>query len=112
MAYEVFYAITTTSTTFELVCFMAWFMLDLSFATVALLSCYTPAERRGCIIRMISGFLLSLAVLKVLVLRWPDEREQITAYWTGILLQLPIGWASLWLLIKDRDTRGHSLEIW
>merc|ERR1712113_370023 len=43
---------------------------------------------------------------------YPDEREQLTAYWTGILLQLPIGWACLYFLWRDQDTKGHSLEIW
>lgn len=112
MAYEIFYAITTTSTRFELFSFMAWFVLDFSFAAVAIQSAYTPGQRRGVITRMLIGFMLALLLLRGLSIRWPDERDQITAYWTGIVLQFPIGWVSLWLLIKDGDTRGHSLEIW
>ena len=43
---------------------------------------------------------------------FPDDREQITAYWAGILLELPVGWVSVYLLVKSQDTRGHSIEIW
>ena len=112
MGYEIFYAFTTTSTPFELASFMVWFLLDILFATVAILTCYTPSQRTAVITRMACGFLLTVGVLKVLTIVWPDEREQITAYWTGLILQFPIGWVSLWLLIKERDARGHSLEIW
>lgn len=112
MGYEIFYAFTTTSTAFELASFMVWFLLDILFAAVAILTCYTPSQRIAVITRMACGFLLTVGVLKALTIVWPDEREQITAYWTGLILQFPIGWVSLWLLIKERDARGHSLEIW
>jgi hypothetical protein len=43
---------------------------------------------------------------------WRDEREQLTAYWTGPLLELPIGWSQAYLLLKRRDTKGQYLGIW
>lgn len=58
------------------------------------------------------GFLVGVLALYVLSMIFPDDRQQITAYWTGILLELPVGWVSVYLLLKHQDTKGHSLEIW
>jgi heme/copper-type cytochrome/quinol oxidase subunit 4 len=55
---------------------------------------------------------VGLVVFWALARTWPDEREQLTGFWTGILLQLPINWGSLWVLVRDQSTKGHSLEIW
>ncbi|EAW08987.1 uncharacterized protein ACLA_099320 [Aspergillus clavatus NRRL 1] len=112
MAYEVFYAFTTTTTRFEKLAFLAWFELDLSFTIVALREAHTPLERRVIRRNMIVGFLAGIMLLQILTQIYPDERQQVTAYWTGILLQFPIGWICLYLLWKDHSTRGHSLEIW
>ncbi|KAF4159635.1 hypothetical protein CNMCM8927_002885 [Aspergillus lentulus] len=112
MAYELFYAFTTTSTRFEKLAFLAWFELDLSFVIVALRKAHTPGERRVLRRNMILGCLAGIAFLWMLTRRYPDEREQVTAYWTGIILQLPIGWICLYQLWKDQSTKGHSLEIW
>lgn len=111
MAYELFYAFATTSTSFELASFLVWFLLDFTFATIAIISAYTPARRPAVIKRMVCGILLGLVMLLILTHMFPDEREQVTAYWTGLLLQFPIGWGSLYLLLRDRDTKGQSLEI-
>jgi hypothetical protein len=43
---------------------------------------------------------------------WPDEREQLTAFWMGVYLELPIGWGQVYYLLKRGDTKGQSLEIW
>lgn len=112
MAYEIFYAFTTTSTRFEKLAFLAWFELDLSFVIVALQKAHTPGERRVIRRNMILGCLAGITFLWMLTRRYPDEREQVTAYWTGIILQLPIGWVCLYQLWKDHSTKGHSLEIW
>lgn len=112
MAYELFYAFTTTTTPFEVAAFLAWFELDLSFAILAIRRAHSPGQRMPIVRDMVLSFLAGVALL-VLLTRWyPDDREQITAYWTGILLQLPIGFACLITLWKDHDTAGHSLEIW
>lgn len=112
MAYELFYAFACTSTGFEVFSFLMWFLLDFSFATVAIMASVAPGKRRRVAIRMFFGVLAGILFLRVLVAYFPDEREQVTAYWTGLLLQFPIGWGSLYLLLKDRHTKGHSLEIW
>lgn len=112
MAYELFYAFTTTTTRFEKAAFLAWFELDLSFVVLAIRNAHAPG-RRMPLVRNIFLFVLSgIALLYVLCQWYPDDREQFTAYWTGILLQFPIGYACLFTLWKDQDTAGHSLEIW
>ncbi|KAI5370033.1 Putative terpene cyclase PaxB [Septoria linicola] len=112
MAYEIYYAFATTTTTFERLSFLMWFLLDVSFAIVAVLSAYRPERRRIVASRLLGGVLAGVGFLRILCSYFPDEREQVTAYWTGLLLQLPIGWGSLYLLLSKRDTKGHSLEIW
>lgn len=112
MAYEIYYAFVTTSTTFELACFLVWFALDLSFASVAILSAYPPERRKLVAGRMVAGVVVGIAFFHAICQIWPDEREQVTAYWTGLLLQFPIGWGSVYLLLQRGDTKGHSLEIW
>lgn len=112
MAYELYYAFATTSTRFELGAFLIWFLFDASFALVAIFSAYPRAERRAALLRVLLGVAVGIAVLRFLAATYPDEREQTTAYWTGILLQFPIGWGSVYLLLRDGSTRGHSLEIW
>ena len=112
MAYEIFYAVATTSTFFERASFFVWFALDLTFATVAVTSAYAPSQQKTVAKRIFVGVLVGLLILWTLTRMFPDEREQVTAYWTGLLLQFPIGWGSLYLLLKQRHTKGHSLEIW
>ena len=45
-------------------------------------------------------------------MRFPDNQQQFTAYWTGIVLQLPVGWALLYYLWTRDDLEYHSLMIW
>ncbi|PLB40354.1 uncharacterized protein BDW47DRAFT_123848 [Aspergillus candidus] len=112
MAYELYYAVVTTTTTFERLAFLAWFMLDISFVATALRGAHAPRERWPLLRNILGLAVASLVGLKYLGMAFPDEREQMTAYWTGILLQFPIGYVCLGLLWSDADTRGHSLEIW
>lgn len=112
MAYELFYAFTTTTTTKERLCFLAWFELDISFTILVLRRVYGPEQRRTLARNMAILVPAGVAGLAWLAKAYPDQREQVTAYWTGILLQLPIGWACLYFLWRDQDTKGHSLEIW
>jgi hypothetical protein len=80
IGYEFFYTFITTSTVFKLASFMVWFLLDILFATVAILTCYTASQRTAVITQMACGFLLTIGVLKALTIVWPDKRDQITAY--------------------------------
>lgn len=88
------------------------FAMDFTFAAVTIRSTVPPARRWTVITTMIIGFISGIAILKGLTVMYPDEREQLTAYWTGIVLQLPISGGTLWLLIQNQHTRGQSLEIW
>ncbi|KAH7363990.1 hypothetical protein BKA65DRAFT_603140 [Rhexocercosporidium sp. MPI-PUGE-AT-0058] len=112
LSYELFYALTTTTTKFEKISFLIWFILDIIFAATAVLSTYSRGQRRMIISQILGGFFVGILALRILSAIFPDDRQQITAYWTGILLELPVGWVSVYLLVKSQDTRGHSIEIW
>jgi hypothetical protein len=112
MSYEIFYALRIPSTTFEKLAFSMWFLFDISFALTALFSAYSPAERGPTAKKLCTGVLAGILFLYALCTKYPDERDQVTAYWTGILLQLPIGWAHLLFLLRDWEIRGQGLEIW
>ncbi|BCR82749.1 uncharacterized protein ACHE_10151A [Aspergillus chevalieri] len=112
MAYEFFYAFTTTTTQNEKLCFLAWFELDIAFTSLVLRRIYGPEQRKKILRNMVFMFTAGVAGLYGLTKLYPDEREQVTAYWTGLALQLPIGYACLYFLWRDQDTAGHSLEIW
>lgn len=112
MAYEIFYACVVTDTAFERAAFLVWFLCDFIFAVVAVRVAYPPAMRSWMALKLSAGVSAGLLFFRFLTAAFPDEREQVTAYWTGWLLQLPIGWGSLFLLLRDRTLRGHSLEIW
>ena len=112
MAYELYYAFATTTTSFEFWSFLAWFVFDVTFVTVALISAYPRRRRAIVVVRTSVGVAAGIAALNYLCKLYPDDRQQITAFWTGVVLQFPISWGSLFLLLWTWDTRGHGLEIW
>lgn len=112
MAYEVYYAFTTTSTVFEKLCFLMWFAMDAGYVAVAVAYAYSPQRRQVVIQRTFCGTVVGVAFLHTLCKYFPDEREQLTAYWAGVILELPAGWAMIYALLKRGDTKGQSLETW
>lgn len=118
MAYELYYGLVMTSSAptpmarFERWGFMVWFVMDATFAAVAIYSAYPRKVWGRMMAYLVGGVIAGVGVLRWVATVWPDEREQVTAYWTGIVLQVPISWGSLILLVKRRNTKGHSLEIW
>ncbi|TKA26369.1 hypothetical protein B0A50_05148 [Salinomyces thailandicus] len=111
ISYEVYYAFTVTSTTFERLAFLVWFLLDIGFATVAIKCAYPADKRKAVSLRMVSGVVVGVAFYHALGLYFPDERQQVTAYWTGLALQFPIGWGAV-LRLLNGDAKGQSIEIW
>ena len=75
MAYELFYAFVCTTTSFELVCFLMWFLFDISFASVAITSAYPQRERRSVVLRLTSLLVSGVGFLYMVCKFWPDERE-------------------------------------
>ena len=112
MAYEIYYAYVCTTTTFQRACFFVWFLFDIIFVVVALRYAYAPNERRKAIAMLSWEVPAWMAFLWAVGQYWPDEGEQKTAFWTGLYLELPIGWVQVWYLVDRRDTKGQSLEIW
>lgn len=111
MAYEFYYAFATTSTNFERGCFLMWYMLDIVFVWIASHCAYPPEKRKGVMLRTYIGAALGIGFFHLLCQIFPDERQQVTAYWTGLLIQLPCGYASLYLMLT-RGMEGQSFEIW
>ena len=112
MAYEIYYAWTCTSTRFELFAFFIWFLMDVTFATIAIKSAYPASKRTMVALRTAVGVPVCVAGLWYLAQLFPDDREQVTAFWTGWILEFPIGWGSVIILLWRGDTKGQSLEIW
>ena len=112
MAYELFYAFVTTTTAFEFWAFIIWFMCDVGFVAIALVAAYPRQRRFTVVTRTMIGVAVGVSSLKYLCTLYPDDREQVTAFWSGVVLQFPISLGSLFLLLWKRDTGGHSLEIW
>lgn len=112
MSYELFYSFVTTTTSFEFWCFIIWFGLDLAGTLVAIHSTIPKSHRLHALLRSVLGVGVGVLFFWTCTKIWPDEREQITAYWTGILLQLPVGWFSVYFLLKRGDCKGQGLEIW
>ncbi|KAI9375660.1 hypothetical protein BJX61DRAFT_493719 [Aspergillus egyptiacus] len=113
LAYELYYAFATTSTTFERLCFLVWFELDLAFAAVAVRRIHGPEQGKRIAVEMAVYFTFAIAGLRYLGHLYPDDREQVTAYWTGILLQFPIGWVYVYRLLADGPAGcGQSLRLW
>ncbi|RAR06157.1 Amino acid transporter [Stemphylium lycopersici] len=112
MAYEIYYAYVCTTTTFQRACFFVWFLFDITFVTVALKYAYKPGERGRTIIKLLWQTPAWMVFLWYVGTVWPDEREQKTAFFTGLYLELPIGWGQILYLVQRQDTKGQSLEIW
>ncbi|KAL4806097.1 hypothetical protein BDV18DRAFT_160165 [Aspergillus unguis] len=112
LAYEIYFAFTTTSTTLERICFLVWFELDLLFVSIIIRRIYPRGQWRRLVGEMALYTILAVLGLRYLSLLYPDDRDQVTAYWTGILLQLPVGWVYAYRLLADRSVLGHSMEMW
>jgi hypothetical protein len=112
MAYEIYYAYVCTTTTFQRACFFVWFLFDITFVTVALKHAYRPEERTKTVVKLLWQVPAWMAFLWWVGTVWPDEREQKTAFFTGLYLELPIGWGQILYLVQRQDTKGQSLEIW
>jgi len=120
MAYEIFYAVATTTTAekdqgggvLERAGFFAWFVFDAAFVAVAVRFGYPEGKRWRVAARTVGLTVVLLGVYWGVAWWWPDEREQVTGFWTGVGLQFVINWGSLVILWGEGGTRGQSLEIW
>lgn len=111
-AYEIYYPFIVASSKLQIAGCLVWFLLDVRFQYTAIKYACPPKRRRKVALRSILGVIAGAAFFRILGQYFPDEGEQITAYWTGWFLQLPAGWVSVWFLWKYEHTKGQSLEIW
>lgn len=112
LAYEIYYPFVVTSSQLQAAGCLTWFLLDVRFAYVATKYACPPEWRRGVALRLVLCTIAGAAFYRTLGQYFPDEGEQITAYWTGWFLHLPIGWISVLYLWKYGHTKGQSLPIW
>jgi len=110
MAYEIYYALTTTTTCFEKLCFLVWFFLDASFATIAVNFAYAPDRRPVLVKRLVVGVLLGIVFLHSLCQWFPDEREQVTANRHYLAIA---NWMGLFVLatVKRRYKETESQDL-
>ncbi|KAI6941714.1 hypothetical protein KC355_g15517, partial [Hortaea werneckii] len=81
---------------FERGCFLMWYMLDIVFVWVASHCAYPPSQSKSVMLRTYIGAALGVGFFHLLCQIFPDERQQVTAYWTGLLIQFPCGYAKNW----------------
>ncbi|KID79308.1 uncharacterized protein G6M90_00g021010 [Metarhizium brunneum] len=112
LAYELYYPFVMARGKLELVGCLVWLLLDVRFVYTAIKYTCPPGTRIKVTLRCALSTLALTAVYYVLGLYFPDDGEQVTAYWTGWLLELGIGWCEVLYLWKHAHTKGQSLEIW
>lgn len=112
LAYEMYYPFVVASSKLQVVGCLIWFLLDMRFTYVAIKYACPPERRRTVAIRSVLCTIAGVAFLRTLGQYFPDEGEQVTAYWTGWFLELPAGWISVLYLWKYGHTKGQSLKIW
>ena len=111
LAWELVYAFATTSDAAQTTAFLTWFISDCVLAVTAVTSLY-PHNQLTVALKISAVFAFSVAFLLWLTGQFPDDYHQITAYWTGIAIELPIGWLLLYDILHRQNLRGHSLRIW
>ena len=112
IAWELFYGLVTPKTLIEVVTFPVWVLLDLGFTTTYILYSTPIRERRACLASIVVYILFFLSLLLTLTIFYPDDGQQLTAYWTGILLELPIGWFELYALFGKQEDSGLAIATW
>lgn len=91
IAWELFYGLVVPTSLWQHVGFLVWFALDIIFVAVIVRYGSFRGRRRD---RAKGVIVLALVLLLALykVSRWySDDGQQMTAYWSGILLQMPCG---------------------
>lgn len=91
---------------------LAWFALDVLFVYVAIKYTCAPERQRKVALRTVVGTILGAGFFHLLGQIFPDDGEQLTAYWAGWCLEMPVGWLSIYYLLAYRHTKGQSLELW
>lgn len=91
---------------------LVWFLFDLRFIYIAFKYACPPEKRLKVGIRFTFSTCSLVAIFYILGVYFPDDGEQVTAYWTGWLLEMPIGWCAVTCLWLYGDTKGQSLEMW
>lgn len=109
LAWELFYWIVLASTPVERYGYGVWFVADLVHAVIVIRYGYAGQKWQAAQ-RMCCGVCIFVFGFWMISVYNPDH--QSSAFWTGLLMQVPISWGSLYDIIRGEDMKGHSLEIW
>lgn len=112
IAYELYFPFTVASSWLQRAGCLAWLLLDVRFTYTAIKYACAPEKRAATVTRTICSVVVTIMLFRILGQYFPDDGEQLTPYWIGWLLEMPVGWISVWLLYNHEHTRGQSLEIW
>ena len=112
IAWELFYGIFTPKLFIERITFPAWVILDLGFITSYILYSTPAREQRARVASIVLYTTLFLLLLRGLTVYYPDDGQQLTAFWTGILLELPVGWFELYALFGKQADSGVAIVTW
>jgi hypothetical protein len=106
-----YYPFVVASSKLQVIGCLVWLLLDLRFTYTAIVYACPSHRRLSVTVRSAFGTIAGVALFRLLGQYFPDEGEQVTAYWTGWFLEMPVGWVSLWYL-QQHGIKGQSLEIW
>jgi hypothetical protein len=112
LAYELYYPFIMARGKLQLAGCLVWFLFDVRFIYTAIRYSVAPGQRLKVSVRCACSTSVLLAIFYALGRYFPDDGEQVTAYWTGWLLEMPIGWCAVLCLWIYGDTKGQSLEMW
>lgn len=103
VAWELFYGIAVPTSLWQRVGSFVWFALDMIFFTAIVIYGNFEGRRRdhATSVRVLALVFL-LAPCKVTE-SCSDDGQQMTAYWSGVLLQLPAGWITIFPIWRTRD---------
>ena len=91
--------------------FIIGLLFDVLFVPFIIFRTYPLEKARISIsISIFTLFNLGLDLFHEITKMWSDEREQKTAYWTGIALQWPGSVPSLGLFVKGQERKGSPVR--
>ena len=97
------------STPFEHLSFLTWFAVDFIFVMVAI-SIGHREDREAAAGKALLGNLALLVLYWILSLVFLDHHA--SAWFTAFTIQGYLSWGSVHDLMRNKSTKGHSLEIW
>lgn len=97
---------------FERLLFPTVFLLDVALVTTVILYGTPNGKRWERTISTVVTTSLFLSIIWTTASFYPDDGQNFTGYWLGLLLELPVGYQDVYIIWHQRDTKGHAIEVW